>query len=525
MTWWRESVVYQIYVRSFADSDGDGVGDLRGVLSRLDHLEWLGVDAVWLSPVHPSPNHDWGYDVADYLAVDPELGTLDDLDRLIAEAGRRGIRVLLDLVPNHTSDRHPWFLDARSSRGSSHRDWYVWHDPKADGSPPNNWLSSFGGPAWTFDEASGQYYLHNFLPSQPDLNWWNPDVRASFEGILRFWFDRGVAGFRIDVCHMMVKDRELRDNPTATEDDHPFVRLLGQRQLYNSCRAESHEILRGWRRIADSYDPPRLLLGETYVFDLDRLAGFYGAGDELHLAFNIPFIYADFDSRALAAIVSEIERRIGRVDWPVWTASNHDVSRFPTRWCGDDRTKVRLALLLLLTLRGTPVLYYGDEIGMTDTDVPYDELRDPVGKKFWPASAGRDRCRTPIAWEAVPGAGFTRPGRRPWLRFGNLETNVLDESRDPRSVLSFCRDLIALRRSAPELRAGTYTELPSPAGVWMFRRGGLVVALNFSDASVDVPGHGGRIRIGTQPNRQGEVVTGPLRLGPWEGVVIGDAPG
>jgi alpha-glucosidase len=282
--WWRDAVLYQVYVRSFADGNGDGIGDLRGLTGRLDHLAWLGVDAIWLSPIHPSPNADWGYDVTDYDGVHSELGTLDDLDTLIAEGHRRHIRVLLDLVPNHTSDRHPWFVDARSSRTAAHRDWYVWEDSRADGSPPNNWVSSFGGPAWTYDHSTGQCYLHHFLASQPDLNWWNAGVGAEFDGILKRWFDRGIAGVRIDVCHMIVKDRELRDNPPATEDDPPFLRLLGQRQVYDSGQPELHEVLRRWRAIAEAYDPPRLLLGETYVFDLADLASFYGSGNELALA-------------------------------------------------------------------------------------------------------------------------------------------------------------------------------------------------------------------------------------------------
>jgi alpha-glucosidase len=253
--WWRSAVIYQIYPRSFADTDGDGVGDLRGIVERLDHLAWLGVDAVWLNPCFPSPNADWGYDVGDYTAIDPELGDGDVLDALVAEAGARGIRVVLDLVPNHTSDRHPWFLDARSSRTARHRDWYVWADSGPDGSPPNNWLSVFGGPAWTFDEATGQWYLHNFLREQPDLNWWNEEVREAFDAILRHWFDRGIAGFRIDVAHAIVKDEALRDNLPVTEDDHPRARRLGQRQVYNMHRPEVHGVFRRWRALADGYDP------------------------------------------------------------------------------------------------------------------------------------------------------------------------------------------------------------------------------------------------------------------------------
>ena len=297
MSWWRNGVLYQIYPRSFADSDGDGVGDLRGVIDRLDHLEWLGVDGIWLNPTMPSPNADWGYDVADYRAVHPELGTLADLDEMIAEAGKRGIRVLLDLVPNHTSDRHAWFQDALTGRDARYRDYYVWADPKPDGSPPNNWQSTFGGPAWTLDERSGQYYLHNFLPAQPDLNWWSEAVREEFDDILRFWFERGVAGFRIDVCHAIVKDRELRDDPPAGPDDHPKIQEWGWRHVYSMNRPEVHDVLRRWRSVAD---PDRILVGETYVLELAQLFPFYGAGeDELHMAFNFLFVHADLDAAQL----------------------------------------------------------------------------------------------------------------------------------------------------------------------------------------------------------------------------------
>jgi len=325
--WWRNGVIYQVYPRSFQDSNADGIGDLRGVIDRLDYLHWLGVDAVWLNPITVSPDADIGYDVADYCAVQPVFGDLRTVDELIAEGTKREIKIVLDIVPNHSSDQHPWFIDARSSRSSPHRDWYVWADPKPDGSPPNNWLSAFGGPAWTLDARTGQYYLHNFLPEQPDLNWWNPAVRDAFDDIYRFWFDRGVAGFRIDVAHGIVKDRELRDNPVATKDDPPWVRAHGQRPVYNVERPEVHDVLRRWRALANSYDPPRLLLGETYVLDVRSIGLFYGQGDELNLAFNFTYLHAPFKPSALASVVAESERVIPPIGWPVWTLSNHDVSR------------------------------------------------------------------------------------------------------------------------------------------------------------------------------------------------------
>ncbi len=522
--WWKTGVLYQIYPRSYADANGDGQGDLPGIISHLDHLEWLGVSGIWLSPTMPSPNADWGYDVADYCDVHPDFGTLADLEELIAGADRRGLRVLLDLVPNHTSDQHKWFVDARQSRTSRYRDWYVWADPKPDGSPPNNWLSSFGGPAWTLSDETGQYYLHNFLPEQPDLNWWNNEVRDEFDRILRFWFDRGVAGFRIDVSHMIVKDAQLRDNPPATKDD-PFIQqLFGQRPLYNSNQPEVHDVLRRWRKIADSYSPPRILVGETSVDDLPTLAPFYGNGqDELNLAFNFVFIEAPFEAKAMRAVVEQTEQLLPPGAWPVWTGSNHDVSRFPTRWAEGDARKARAALMLMIGLWGTVFLFEGDEIGMTDTTIEREDLRDPVGLRFWPAYRGRDPERTPMAWSGDEGGGFTAPGVTPWLPFGDLgAANVADQRDDPASMLTLARHLIHLRRSSEDLGAGPRVEIPAPDGAWAWRRGrSTVVAVNMSDAELAVDGVSGRVVIGSDRARDGERVDGQLRLGPWEAAIVG----
>ncbi len=519
--WWREGVLYEIYPRSFADTDGDGVGNIDGITAHLDHLAWLGVQGVWLNPITVSPDADWGYDVADYTDVQPVLGTLADVDELIARADERGIRVILDLVPNHTSDRHPWFVESRASRDSPKRDWYVWADPKADGSPPNNWSSSFGGPAWTFDEHTGQYYLHNFLSEQPDLNWWNEEVRAEFDRILRFWFDRGIAGFRIDVVHMIVKDRLLRDNPPTTDDDHFMDQVKGQRPVYNSCRPEVHDVLRRWRRIADEYDAPRVLIGETHVFDYDVLASFYGNGDELDLAFNFLFLFAPFDAEQLRAVVDATSAALPAAAWPVWTGGNHDAYRFPSRWAAGNADAARAALMMLLTLRGSVVLYYGDEVGMTDTEVPRERLLDPVGLRFFPLY-GRDPERTPMQWSAEPGAGFTDPDVEPWLPFGDLASaNVEDQRHDPDSTLSLTRDLIALRDAVPELRHGAYSRRDAPAGVFAWRRGErALVAVNTSDATAIVDDVFGVVRIGTRRQRDGERLDGTLRLAPWDGVVV-----
>jgi alpha-glucosidase len=523
--WWRSAVLYQIYIRSFADSDGDGIGDLAGILQHLDHLAWLGIDGIWLSPVGPSPNADWGYDVADYCAVHPDYGTLADLDELIGAANERDIDVLLDLVPNHTSDRHAWFVDARSSRDATHRDWYVWAEKCPNGSPPNNWVSSFGGPAWSLDDRTGQCYLHNFLPEQPDLNWWNEEVRSAFDDILRFWWDRGVAGFRIDVCHMIIKDRDLRDNPPATEDDPFIMQVFGQRPVYNSDRPEVHDVLRRWRAISDSYDRPRLLLGETNVERLDTLVSFYGTGrDELHLAFNFPFIEAPFEAKALSQILEQTEQLLPAGAWPVWTGSNHDVSRLATRWAQGDGAKVRLALLMLLTLRGTPVLYQGDEIGLIDGEFSQKEdLLDPVGVRYWPYYPGRDPERTPMPWDRSPNAGFTPAPAQPWLPLAATDVNVADQRDDPGSVLHLVRDVIALRRRTPDLTTGAYRRLQAVDDVWMWRRGGsTVVALNFSSVSrrVALPDGFEHVVLSTHGDRaQGPLGDG-VDLEPWEGAVI-----
>ena len=503
--WWREGVLYQIYPRSFADSNGDGIGDLPGVTSKLDYLEWLGVDGIWLNPTMSSPNADWGYDVADYCDVHPDLGTLDDLDELVTEADARRIRILLDLVPNHTSDRHPWFADSRASRKSPRRDWYFWRDPKPDGSPPNNWRSVFGegGPAWKRDEATGQMYLHHFLPEQPDLNWWKDEVRAAFDGVQRFWFDRGIAGFRIDVVSELVK---LRDLPDEGGEPEQFGK--------HSDVPETHRVLRRWRRLADSYDPPRLLLGETWAMDAPTLASFHGeANDELNLAFNFPFMLAPLDAEIMVTVVEATETVFSAEEWPVWTGSNHDFSRFPTRWSEGDERKVRCALLLLLTLRGTPVLYYGDELGMRQVEVTGEHVRDIVG---------RDGARTPMHWSAEAGAGFTDPGVKPWLPFGDFAgRNVAGQRSDPGSTVAFVRDLIALRRESDDLRSGAYATLAATERSWAWRRGtGTIVALNLSDSEEVVEGVEGTIRIATGRERDGERADGQLRLEPWTGAIV-----
>jgi alpha-glucosidase len=440
--WWQREVFYQVYIRSFADSNGDGVGDLRGLIQKLDYLEWLGVDCLWLNPIYPSPNADWGYDVADYCDVHPELGTLAELDSLIEEANARGIEIVLDLVPGHTSDRHPWFSDPAK------RDWYIWADEPGEGT------SVFGGSAWT--ERDGAWYYHKFLAKQPNLNWFNDEVRGAFDDILKFWFERGVAGFRIDVAHDFVRD---------TRDA--------------SRRDVAHDVLRGWRRIADTYDPPRVLIGETWVADLAELMTFYGEGDELHMAFNFPFLFSALE--ALPDVVDRTEAALPRDAWPVWTLSNHDVVRLATRMCAGDARKIKCALLALLTLRGTTVLYQGDEIGLEQVDVPPEQVRDV---------SDRDGARTPMPWNGA----WTNP----WLPVGG-GTSVEAQRDDPASILSFTRALITRRRSSADLLEGAYERLPAPPDVWAYRRGeSTVVALNLSDQQARFHGR---------------------ELAPWEGAI------
>jgi alpha-glucosidase len=512
--WWQGATLYQLYVRSWLDSDRDGYGDLRGIIDRLDYLEWLGIDGVWLSPTMPSPDRDWGYDVSDYLGVHPELGSLADLDELVAAAAGRGMRVLLDLVPNHTSTEHPWFIESSSGRGDPKRDYYVWADPATDGGPPNNWLDFTGQPAWQWDDRSGQYYLHNFLAEQADLNWWNPAVHEEFGQILRFWFDRGVAGFRIDVAHGLYKDAQLRDNPPA-DDEGPLGGRFGLRSVYNENRPEVHGVYRDWRTMADGYDPPRLLLGETWVSDVTRLGAFYGQDDELQLAFNFPMVFASFGAEDLAAVVTSTLQALPDRGCPVWMASNHDVGRFPTRWCGGDEAKIKLALLVLATLPGTLVLYYGDEIGMTDVTVPPELTRDTLGGHS--ARPSRDRARTPMQWDDSPTAGFTVPDVVGWLPVGDpASCNVAAQRGDQDSVLSFCRELLSLRRAVAERSRIDYQRLPAPSGVWRYASGRMEVTANFGDRPATLPAPAGQVLLSTAGKR---VQAADGRLLPWEGVI------
>jgi alpha-glucosidase len=452
--WWQTGIIYQIYPRSFLDSNHDGIGDLSGILHRLDYLQWLGMDAIWLSPINTSPMADFGYDVANYTDVDPIFGTLTDFTRLAQATHERGMKLLLDLVPNHTSDEHPWFVESRASRDNPRRDWYIWRDPAPDGGPPNNWWSRFGGPAWDYDAGTGQYYLHLFDPKQPDLNWRNPDVRAAMYDVMRFWLDRGVDGFRVDVIWMMIKDAQFRDNPENpdwTPSDPPWTK---QEYRYSEDQPEVHEIIREMRQLVDSYGD-RLLIGEIYL-PVERLVHYYGTNlDETHMPFNFQLpLMPSWSAATTRDIIDAYEAAVPQGAWPNWVLGNHDIGRVASR-IGARQAPV--AQMLLLTLRGTPTCYYGDELGMQDVPIPQDIVQDPQGIRF--PGYSRDPERTPMQWDASPHAGFSTV--EPWLPVAANSTtrNVATQRDDPRSLLNLVRTLTHLRRDLPALQVGDYRSL------------------------------------------------------------------
>jgi len=450
--WWQDGIIYQVYPRSFQDSNGDGVGDLRGIIARLDYLKWLGVKAVWLSPVYPSPMADFGYDISEYTGIWPVFGSMKDFDDLLHQVHGLGMKLILDLVPNHSSDEHPWFLESRSSPDNPKRDWYIWKDAKADGSPPNNWLSVFGGSAWQWDDKTHQYYYHAFLVRQPDLNWRNPEVEKAMHGVMRFWLDKGVDGFRVDAMWHMVKDLQWRDNPRNPDYKEWMSTYEQLLPVYSTDQPEMHGIVARMRKVLDKYDH-RLMIAEIYL-PVHRLVAYYGSHDkEAHLPFNFMLISLPWDSRLLAAAIDEYEGALPEGDWPNWVMGNHDQPRISSR-IGIQQAKV--AAVLLLTLRGTPTLYYGDEIGMRDVPIPEDEIRDPQGLNMPGKNLSRDPERTPMLWDASANAGFT--AGEPWLRLDRSyrRRNVEAEKNDPLSHLMLYRRLIELRQQEPSLMTGAY---------------------------------------------------------------------
>lgn len=468
LKWWQSGIIYQIYPRSYQDSNGDGIGDLKGITARLPYIASLGVDAVWLSPIFVSPMRDFGYDVADYCDVDPIFGTLEEFDALVAEAHRLGLKVMLDYVPNHCSSAHPWFQEALTGKDSPKRDWFVWHDGRIgpDGTRylPNNWRSFFGGSAWTLDEASGQYFLHQFLSSQPDLNWRNPEVRAAMYDALRFWMRRGVDGFRVDVIWLLAEDEEFRDEPVRALDPGSLLAVFPEHasleHIYTQDQPDTRTYVREMRQVIDEFDD-RMMVGEIYL-PLEQLLAYSGTPDEpmVHLPFNFHLISMTWDAAHVRAFVDDYDARSVQAGaWPNFVLGNHDQRRFKSR-VGE--AQYRVAQTLVLTLRGTPTVYYGDEIGMHDVVIPPHRLVDPAGLQQ-PGSpeAGRDPERTPMQWEAAPNAGFSPEGVEPWLPVADDadRINVAAQEADPDSDLNYFRALTALRRAHPALVAGSYRSL------------------------------------------------------------------
>lgn len=522
--WWQRGIIYQIYPRSFQDSNGDGIGDLAGIRQRLDHIVDLGADAVWISPFYPSPMADFGYDVSNYTDVDPIFGSLPDFDRLVAEIHRRGLRLILDYVPNHTSDRHPWFVESRASRDAPRRDWYVWCDAAPDGGPPNNWLSEFGGSAWEWDEATGQYYYHAFLKEQPDLNWRNPDVRAAMFDVLRFWLDRGVDGFRVDAIHHLFESEHLADNPPNPEwrpGDSPARRLI---RLHSLDQDETHVAIEEMRRLADEYPGDRVLIGEASL-PIQQLMRYYGISTApgFQLPFNFHLIKSAWKPDVLARLIEEYETALPDHGWPNWVLGNHDRPRVATRI---GTRQARVAAMLLLSVRGTPTIYQGEELGMLDVPIPHDRVQDPWEKNVPGLGLGRDPERTPMQWDASRNAGFSTV--EPWLPVASdhARVNVVAQTSDPKSMLTLYRELIRLRRAEPALSVGAHLRAEAVGDVLTFRRQHdrkrILVALNFTRDRQQIPLEmPGEILLSTHLDRTGEQVSSMLDLRGNEGVIIG----
>jgi alpha-glucosidase len=531
--WWRDGIIYQIYPRSFADSNDDGLGDLPGITSKLDYLAELGVDAIWLSPIYPSPDKDFSYDISDYVDIDPRFGSLADFDLLLSEAHKRGIRIVLDLVLNHPSDQHPWFLESSSSRDNPKADWYIWSPPlapppfslktgEAGGGPPNNWQSIFGGKAWEYVPERDQYYYHMFVPEQPDVNWRNPDVREAMLDVVRFWLDRGVDGFRLDVFNVYFKDEQLRDNPYK-----PGLRAFDrQKHIYDCDQPEMIPLLQELRDILDSY-PERYAVGETFIDNREK-AILYTGEDRLHAAFNFDFMWSKFDPAELIKAILDWEELYAQHDiWPNYVLGNHDATRMATRHTkneADDRLKILMALLL--TLRGTPYLYYGEEIGMRNISLKRREILDPPGKKYWPFYKGRDGCRSPMQWNNTTNAGFSEA--KPWLPVHrNYQVrNVEAQQANPESMFNFTRELIRLRRAKTALQRGDFTlltEQPKEALVYMREtsKQKTLVALNFKNkpAWVEIPDKKWNLLLSTSRETAPDNIAS-TQLAPYEVLIL-----
>jgi alpha-glucosidase len=523
--WWQTGILYQIYPRSFQDSNNDGIGDLKGIIRRLDYLKWLGVKGVWLSPVYPSPMADFGYDISDYSNIDQVYGTLDDFDELVREIHERDMKIIMDFVPNHTSNLHPWFLESKSSRENPKRDWYLWYDALPGGSPPNNWLSVFGGSAWEWDEPTGQFYYHAFLKEQPDLNWRNPEVRSAMYDVMRFWLHKGIDGFRIDVIWHLIKDKQLRDNPkNPYYEEHmsTYDQLL---PVYSTDQPEVHEIVQEMRIVHDEYSD-RAMIGEIYL-PIQRLVTYYGsAGKGAHLPFNFTLISLPWDALKISMSIDEYESSLPENAWPNWVIGNHDQPRITSR-VGINQSKI--AAILLLTLRGTPTMYYGDELGMWDVPIPQNEVRDPQGLNMPEKNLSRDPSRTPMQWDNSLNAGFTNG--LPWLRLDRKyhRINVESEKNDPYSMLSFYRKLIDLRQGEECLSTGDYVPLYSDKQMIAYFRKikdetCFLIVLNLSHrpcylktTKIQIIG---TVVLATSPELEGTDIKEDINLGGDEAIIV-----
>lgn len=473
--WWRDAVIYQVYPRSFLDTNGDGIGDLPGITAKLDYIADLGVDIVWISPFFTSPMRDFGYDVADYCDVDPLFGSLADFDELIQRAHSLGLKIMIDQVLSHSSDMHPWFIESRQSRDNPKADWYVWSDPKPDGTPPNNWLSIFGGSAWQWDSRRRQYYFHNFLTSQPDMNFHQPAVQQAHLDNMRFWLERGVDGFRMDACIFHFHDLALRDNPPAEKQNTVSVSAVNpygmQAHVYDNTRPENLAFFKKLRTLLNEYGA--VAIGEIGSDDaLDVMAQYTADNDKLQMAYSFNLLTADNSAAHIRAQVEEFEAKVTG-GWASWSVGNHDVNRVMTRWGGAHATPAfaKVILAMQLALKGTPCLYQGDELALIEADLPYEVLQDPVGLTFWPEMKGRDGCRTPIPWDsAFPHAGFS--ATTPWLPVPqeHQQAAIAQQLSDPKSALNFAAKIIAWRKQFPQLTRGDIQFFDAPEPILALRR-------------------------------------------------------
>jgi alpha-glucosidase len=520
LKWWQRGVIYQIYPRSFQDSNGDGIGDLPGIVQRLNHVVSLGVDAIWISPIYPSPMADFGYDVADYCDVAGIFGNLADFDRLVTEAHLRGLRLILDFVPNHTSNEHLWFLESRSARDNPKRDWYIWKDPGERGGLPNNWLSHFGGPGWEWDETTKQYYYHSFLKEQPDLNWRNSAVKRAMYAVMRFWLDRGVDGFRVDALWLLIKDDQFRNNPVNpgyAPGESSHNRML---PLYTANRSEIHAIVAEMRSLVDAY-PDRVLIGEIYL-PIEELVTYYGSDLKgAHLPFNFQLIRTAWNAPSIARIMEEYEAALPQGAWPNWVLGNHDKARIASRI---GAAQARIAAMLLLTLRGTPTIYYGEEIGLKNVPIAPEQIQDPAEKNEPGLGLGRDPERTPMPWDGSLLAGFTFG--EPWLPLGqdHASVNVVAMCEPRGSILNLYRRLIELRRNNPVLTHGAIEAVDVEGKILRYhRRQGddrLAIALNMGHEQARVSHPSGRVLLSTYLDRAAEDVDESVSLRADEGIIV-----